>query len=161
MGIGRRLATGLIVAGLLSGAGTLAIAADEDASKAIKARQDLMKSIGGNVKGLKEMLDGKTAETPAQAKERAEAISEAATKIAILFEPEYHISNVTDIETTAKPEVWTDSEEFAKKADALQEASTKLAMAADTEDMDAIKAAFGDMTKTCGGCHQTYRVKKN
>lgn len=157
----RKLIIGLAIAGIVAGAGSLAVAAGNEATKAIEARQDLMESIGGNVKNLKEMLAGENAESPADAKRRAEEISEAATKIAVLFEPEYHISNVPDVDTAAKPEVWTNYDDFTEKAEALEEASTKLAMAADTEDMDAIKTAFADMTKSCGGCHRTYRVKKD
>ena len=28
-------------------------------------------------------------------------------------------------------------------------------------DLDSFKAAFGNVGKDCGGCHQTYRVKKS
>jgi len=161
MGVTKHLAAVVLAAAVAAGPASLATAADGEAVQAVKARQDLMKSIGGNVKGLREMLQGKNTDTAADAQRRAEEIAESARQIAVLFEPEYHISNVGDIETTAKPELWTDYEDFTSKATALEEASGELALAAQTEDMNAIKTAFGDMSKTCGGCHQAYRVKKD
>ncbi len=32
--------------------------------------------------------------------------------------------------------------------------------AAQTKDLDSFKDAFGTVTKACGSCHETYRVKK-
>jgi cytochrome c556 len=28
-------------------------------------------------------------------------------------------------------------------------------------DLESFKAAFGNVGKDCGGCHQTYRIKKS
>ena len=32
---------------------------------------------------------------------------------------------------------------------------------ASVKDLDSFKGAFGGLTKNCGGCHETYRVKKS
>lgn len=161
MGVTKHLTAAVLAVAVAAGAASLATAADEEAVRAVKARQDMMKSIGGNVKGLREMLQGKNTESAADAQRRADEIAEAARQIAVLFKSEYHISNVGDIETAAKPELWTDYDDFTSKAEALEAASGELALAAQGGEMDAIKTAFADMSKTCGGCHQTYRVKKN
>jgi cytochrome c556 len=29
------------------------------------------------------------------------------------------------------------------------------------KDVDSFKTAFSGVTKNCGGCHETYRAKKN
>ena len=29
------------------------------------------------------------------------------------------------------------------------------------KDLDSLKAAFGNVSKNCGGCHETYRIKKS
>ena len=32
---------------------------------------------------------------------------------------------------------------------------------ASVKDLDTFKASFSGLTKNCGGCHETYRAKKN
>ncbi|MFZ3581636.1 c-type cytochrome [Loktanella sp. DJP18] len=60
-------------------------------------------------------------------------------------------------DTRAKAEIWTDMADFEEKAMALTNASAALAEVAGT-DLDSLKAAFGDVGKACGACHETYRV---
>ena len=61
-------------------------------------------------------------------------------------------------ETTAGPKIWEDQAGFRKRFDDWA-ADIKTA-SAQTNDLDAFKVAFGNVTKACGGCHETYRIKK-
>lgn len=59
--------------------------------------------------------------------------------------------------TKAKAEIWSDMADFEEHATTLATASAALAQVAGT-DLDSLKAAFGDVGKACGACHETYRV---
>jgi cytochrome c556 len=61
--------------------------------------------------------------------------------------------------TRAKPEIWSDSAKFKQAADAFQAETPKLVAAAQSGNMDQIKAAFGAVAKTCDNCHDNFRTK--
>lgn len=47
--------------------------------------------------------------------------------------------------------------QFMAKAEALENEVTKLADAAEGDDLNAIKKQFGEVAKTCKDCHGAYR----
>lgn len=59
--------------------------------------------------------------------------------------------------TKAKPEIWSEQAKFKDAGDKLMAESTKLAAAAKTGNLDALKAAFGATAGTCKACHDAYR----
>ena len=59
----------------------------------------------------------------------------------------------------AKPEVWKEQDKVGKLAEKMQEESAKLAAAAKSGNLDAIKVAFGATGKSCKACHDDYRRK--
>jgi cytochrome c556 len=59
----------------------------------------------------------------------------------------------------AKPEVWKDQDKFKAGADKLQTEAAKLASAAKSGDLNAIKAAFGAVGQSCKACHDNFRNK--
>lgn len=59
--------------------------------------------------------------------------------------------------TEALPSVWEDADGFAQAAKNFEEASAKLVEVAQSGDLDAFKAQFGAVGKTCGGCHDGFR----
>ena len=63
--------------------------------------------------------------------------------------------------TRALPAIWEKPEDFAAKDKDLQQAAQALKAAADSGDMNAIKARFDDLGKTCKACHDTYRAEKH
>lgn len=65
-------------------------------------------------------------------------------------------SNVGDSE--AKPEIWTNPDDFNAHAQAFVDAVAAMDTAAAGGDKDAIAAAFQQLGGSCGGCHQTYRM---
>jgi cytochrome c556 len=60
-------------------------------------------------------------------------------------------------ETRAKPEIWTNADKFKAAGDQMQKAVLALSGAAKAGNPDQLKAAFGDVGKTCKGCHDDFR----
>jgi cytochrome c556 len=60
-------------------------------------------------------------------------------------------------ETRAKPEIWTNPDKFKASADQMQKAILALSAAAKSGNPDQLKSAFGDVGKTCKGCHDDFR----
>ena len=60
-------------------------------------------------------------------------------------------------DTKADPKVWTEKDKFNAAGATLQEAVTKLNVAAKGGNLDAIKAAVGETGKSCKACHDAYR----
>ena len=57
----------------------------------------------------------------------------------------------------AKSNIWTERAKFDDGAKAMQDAVVKLVAAAKTNNLGNLKSAFGDVGKTCKGCHDDYR----
>jgi cytochrome c556 len=121
----------------------------------IEARQALMKDNGKHAKMGAAMVKGEAPFNLAAAKEIFATFETAAEKMPALFPPD----SKTGHETTAAPAIWQKMDEFkalfvkfGKDAKAAKESVTDLA---------SFRTAFAAMGKQCGGCHETFRVKKN
>ena len=55
--------------------------------------------------------------------------------------------------------ILTDAEGFLEQSKALGDAGQALAAAAEAQDEEAFKAAFGDYQATCKSCHSDYRMQ--
>ena len=60
----------------------------------------------------------------------------------------------------ARPEIWQDRPGFEAKATDFRVATAALAQAAQAGDAAAFKGAYGNVGRTCGGCHESYRVEQ-
>jgi cytochrome c556 len=60
----------------------------------------------------------------------------------------------------ALPEIWKDPAKYKAAQELLQTETAKLAAAAKGGNEAAIKAAIGDVGKSCGGCHNSFRQKQ-
>ncbi len=60
-------------------------------------------------------------------------------------------------DTRAKPEIWTDAAKYKAAVEKMQQEMDKLSAAAKSGDLNAIKAQFGEVGKSCKGCHDAYR----
>ncbi len=58
---------------------------------------------------------------------------------------------------SAKASIWTEKAKFDEGAKKMQEAVAKLQTAAKSNNLDQVKAAFGDAAGTCKACHDNYR----
>ena len=141
-----RLATAAAFAAL---AATAAFAAGEAQDPTVKARMELMKSVGGAAKVLGGMA-GDTAPFDAAAAEAAKAaMIAAAAEIPAKFE-----AQASDPASEAKPEIWTSWDDFAAKGAALKTA----AEAMDASTLEGVKAGMGAIGGTCKDCHTSYRM---
>lgn len=60
----------------------------------------------------------------------------------------------------ALPAVWTDAAKFKQAQDQMQTALANLVTVSKGGDEAKVKAAIGDVGKTCGGCHDNFREKQ-
>lgn len=136
-----------IVAGLILTAGVAFAGKSTDPDA--MARQTLMGTIGMNTKVLGEMAGGKVAFDAAAAEAAKAALADAASKIAATFEPQG-----TDAESKAKPDIWTNWDDFVAKADALN----KAALAMDATTVEGIGAGMAGVGGACKDCHSKYQL---
>lgn len=123
-------------------------------SDPISQRKETMKGVGGQARVGAQMVKGEAPFDLAKAKAVFATFAGAAAKMPALF-PD---NSKTGGETTAAPKIWEDMNGF-KAGFAKFEADAKAAEAS-TTDLETFKVAFGNMGKNCGGCHETFRVKK-
>jgi cytochrome c556 len=64
------------------------------------------------------------------------------------------------VKSAALPAVWSDAAKFKQGQDQMQTAVANLVTVSKTGDEAKIKAAIGDVGKTCGGCHDNFREKQ-
>ena len=132
--------------------GVTAVAAQSDP---IAARKALMKEQGAQTKTGAGMAKGEAPFDLAKAQAILANYIDTAAKMPELFPP----NSKTGGETTAAPKIWEDMAGF--KAGFAKLSTEAKAAQSSVKDLDSFKAAFGGLTKNCGGCHETYRVKKS
>ena len=59
----------------------------------------------------------------------------------------------------AKADIWKEQAKFKEHSETLQADTTKLATAAKTGNLDALKAAFGTTAGSCKACHDAFRSR--
>ncbi len=141
--------TVLVVASL--GLGLTTVLAQSDP---IADRKATMKGVGAATGQGAAMAKGEAPFDAAKAQTIFKVYVDASKKMAALF-PD---SSKTGGETTAAPKIWEDQAGF-KVAFAKFEADATAAAGA-AKDLDSFRTAFGAVTKNCGSCHETYRIKK-
>ena len=121
---------------------------------AIKYRQSVMTVIGWQFKPLGAMVKGDRPFDKDVFVKNA-AYLEVLSKMPM----EGFIAGSDKGETKAKPEIWTEMDKFKGGMEKLQTETAKLAQVAKTGDMNAIKAQFGETSKTCKACHDNFKSK--
>jgi cytochrome c556 len=128
---------------------TAAAAADEGM---INYRKSVMKAVGGHTTAIAGIVKG---DVPFQQDLKGHITALAAlSQMAGQIFPEGSDKG----DTTALPSIWQKPDDFRKAMTAFQSAAANLAKVADA-DPKAAAAAFGDLTKTCKGCHDDFRKK--
>ena len=148
---------GFAIFGLLTSVVVAGLAFAATPADIIKIRQQGLKDMGAAAKVIRDELKG----TPDVAKIQAASakIQQAADDIAHWFPSGSGAE--AGVKTAAKPEIWSDPEGFMAARKALVEQSAKLADAAKAGDAEAIGANFKGVGKSCGGCHEKFRVKED
>jgi len=141
----------IVLAAALAALGVTAVVAQGDP---VAARKALMKENGNQSRIAREMIEGKQPFNLDVAKKVLVTFGETHDKAKNLW-PD--TSKAGD--TAALPAVWENKADFDAKL-AKFSADSKAASAKVT-NLDSFKAQIGEIGKSCGGCHQTYRKKQS
>lgn len=142
-----------VVFGAVAAAATVAVAMDDP----VKARKELMKSVGKSAKTSAQMVKGQVPFDAAAAEAAMMTISGVPEKYLKLFPKGTSMKENPD--TEASPKIWEDMKGFTEAANKMKAASDAGAAAA-KKGPNEFKAAFGNLIKTCKSCHEGYRIKK-
>ncbi len=133
-------------------------AAQEDPAAMIAYRQSTMKAIGGHMGAIAMAAKGDVTFTDEVAG-HARAINQLSQNLTRYFPAG---SGKEAGETAALPVIWEKWTEFEVAIKTLGTESAKLAEVAEGGDRTAIAVQTGELgNKGCGGCHKTFREKKN
>jgi cytochrome c556 len=146
-----RLAFTLLGAAIIAAVGAGTVMAQSDP---IAERKALMKSVGGATGRVSAMLKGDAPYDAAKATEALNTYIEVSKNMPAL----YPDTSKTGGETSAAPKIWEDKAGF-QAGFVKFEADAKGALDK-TADLATFRAAFGDVAKNCGSCHQSYRITR-
>ncbi|MFL9823587.1 MULTISPECIES: c-type cytochrome [Rhodoplanes] len=150
MTIRTMLAAAMLVSGLTA-AGMTVVAAQD----VIAQRKAIMKANGDQARTGALMARGEMPFDLAKAQAIFATYAESATKSKDLY-PE---SAKTGGDTAADPKIWQSMSDFQAK---LAKFGQDAAAAKDkVKDEASFKATFSEVQKNCGGCHESYRIKKS
>jgi cytochrome c556 len=143
--------TVVVVGTLLLGVGVVVAQQDQ-----VKTTQAVMKGNGKNAGTLAAMVKGDKPYDQATVDTALAQLDDTAKKLPTLF-PDSIKGMKPDGDYSASPKVWEDKAGFdahiATFAKAVADAKGSV------KDLDTLKVALPVIGKSCGGCHETYRVK--
>lgn len=120
----------------------------------IVERQNTMKTIGAATRDGAAIAKGEAPFDAAKVQAIFKVYSDSAKKMATLF-PD---SSKSGDKTTAAPKIWEDQAGFKAALAKFDTEATAASSAAG--DLAGFRTGFGNVTKNCGTCHETYRVKR-
>ncbi len=128
----------------------------EQALPLMKERHENYEKIGDALKVISRELKGDAPDL-AQVRKNADIIATLAPQAPGWFPP----GTGPDVgKTEAKAEIWQKPEDFTAKARAFAQAATAFRTAAQGTDVAAMRAAQGDLGKSCKACHDLYREEQ-
>ncbi len=130
----------------------VAYAQEEPTDPNAIAREELMKTQGKNAGILGDMASGKAPHDAAAAEAAKAVLIQTSVEIKDVFMEQ----GAADPASEAKPEIWTNWDDFLAKADALNVAATAL----DVSSAESIGAGMAGIGGACTDCHKAYRVQK-
>jgi cytochrome c556 len=144
--------TVVVVGALLLGVG--AVMAQQDL---VNQTQSVMKANGKNAGALAAMVKGEKPYDQAAVDAALKQFEDTAKKLPTMF-PVSTKGLKPEGDYSASSKIWEDKagfdEHIASFAKVVTEAKAQI------KDIDALKATFPGVGKQCGGCHETYRLKK-
>jgi cytochrome c556 len=152
---------GVIAAGAIATSAIGDSHADKATMAAVKARQSIMTLNAFNIGLLGGMAKG-------EIEYDADAATAAASNLAALskmdqsrmWPPGSDSETLGADVTEALPAIWAEDSKIGEAMMTLQEAAVAMEGAAGG-GLDSLRSAMGPLGKSCGGCHETYRVAKN
>jgi cytochrome c556 len=134
--------------------GVTAVIAQQDQ---LKETQTIMKGNGKNAGALSAIVKGEKPYDQATVNTALAQFDDTAKKLPKLF-PASLKGKAFEGDYSPSDKVWEDKagfdEHIASFAKAVSDAKGKI------KDADTLKAELGLIGKQCGGCHETYRIKK-
>ncbi|WP_075290164.1 c-type cytochrome [Pararhizobium arenae] len=132
---------------------SIGLGAVSAADNPVEIREGLMKKIGGSMGALAGIAKGEKPYDEAVVKASLTTISESIKA----FPDQFPAGSEAGSE--ASPKIWENMDDFKAKAAKLgADADAQLAQL--PADQASVGAALGVIGKSCGDCHQSYRVKK-
>jgi cytochrome c556 len=131
--------------------------AQDSAKNQVEYRQAVMRSQDGHAAAIAKILKGQV-DYKDQILPHAKGLAATAPLVAKIF-PEGSGYEAYE-KTNALPKIWEDPEGFKQATDRLAVTSATLLEAAESGDEAKILAAFQEVGKACGGCHDKYRYKE-
>lgn len=126
-----------------------AIAHADVENQAVADRMAAMKAISGSLKTLGGMAKGAVEFDAAIAQAAVDTVEMQSGALPVLFE-----AQETDPLSDAKPEIWTNWDDFVSKANGLNATAAAITIT----DAASVGAALGAIGGTCKGCHSEYRM---
>ena len=142
--------TVVIAGALLLAAG--AVMAQQDQ---VKDTQSMMKGNGKNAGALAAMIKGEKPYDQATVDAALKQFADTGKKLPTLF-PESIKGKTFDGDYQPTDKIWTDKSGFDEHIASF----AKTVSEAKITDLDTLKATLPVIGKQCGGCHETYRLKK-
>jgi cytochrome c556 len=144
----------VVIAGtLLLGVGAVMAQGDQ-----VKQTQTMMKGNGKNAGALAAMIKGEKPYDQATVDAALAQFNDTAKKLPTLFPASFKDAKF-DGDYSPSSKIWEDKagfdEHIASFAKTVSDAKGKIT------DLDALKAELPVIGKQCGGCHETYRIKKS
>ena len=133
-----------------------AVSGDE-AKRIMEARHEGMEEIGDAMKPLSAALKSDSPDL-AIVRTHGATMARLAPEVTGWFPPG---TGPDAGKTDAKAEIWQKPEDFAAKRQSFQQAAQAFNTAAQGNDVAAIKAAHGNLGKSCKACHDSYRVPED
>jgi cytochrome c556 len=143
---------------LVAGALLLSLGAVMAEPDQVKDTQTMMKGNGKNAGALSAMVKGEKPYDQATVDAALAQFDDTAKKLPTLF-PVSIKGKPFEGDYGPSAKIWEDGAGFKEHivsfAKAVGDAKGKI------KDVDSLKAKLGLIGKQCGGCHETYRVKKS
>jgi cytochrome c556 len=138
------------LAGVMTLGGTAALAAD--AEDAIKYRQGVFNAVKWHFGTMGEVVKGNQDYNAEDFARRAEIVAQL-SKMTL----EGFVAGSYEGDTDALPAIEQNWDKFEGGMNKFTETAEALAVAAQSGDLAQIRPAFGEVGKTCKGCHDNFK----
>jgi cytochrome c556 len=123
--------------------------------EAVKYRQSVMTVMGNHFYGrIGAMVNGRVPFDAKVAQDSAHVVATMSTLPWPAFTPDTEA-----LKSRAKPEIWKENAKFKEASEKMMGDAGKLEVAAKTGNLDAIKAAYGALGRSCKACHDSFQVE--
>jgi cytochrome c556 len=144
-----------LTAALLLAGATVTAHAQFKPEDAILYRQGIMKAQRWNLVPIALMVQGKMPYDQATLLVKAQRLN----ALSSMTTDGFVAGSEAGAPTKARPEIWSNAAGFKQAHEAFAAETPKLVAAAQSGNMDQIKAAFGPVVKACDNCHDNFRTK--